>query len=882
MGGRKHSVERKEMKHKQDKTRKKLHKSRKKILALALAAVMFSDISMPVYADWSKSVTSLPREQETISGNATGYTDLDFELPEDQAERENGIAAFSLEADRAGAVSENEIPAVYRSDAAIADGQVVSYLPSAFRDQNPYGICWTFSALAACEASMIRNGLATGTIDLSERQLAYYFYNKGNTTDAKGGTTGDYNEVAMEGKNYLTQGGNTLLTMWHLVSWCGPVAEEKAPYSGLAADSSADVNGLLGAANSTGAAYGEDACHVQNAFLINMGTAADVQRKQEVKKLIMQYGALGISYYSSTSIQYDDPVHDSYYNPNVTRTNHAVAVIGWDDTFPKENFAQQAPGDGAWLIRNSWGDEKTGCAQNGNFWLSYYDASINSTETTTRYAYVFDAQAADNYDNICQYDGDAGISMITLTGGAKASNLFAVTEKGGEILRAVGIGIGQTDTDCTLTVYKNPEMGNPQSGTLLLTQNVHLTYPGYHTIPLTEALPFEEGDRYAVVYEFADAVSFYISKDSQYTSGGNPFISVSTYENPGVSFLYQTKWEDLSEKTIRTTSGSVEGAILRIKAYTDNRVPSQEPDVSPNPSPTPSASPSYSPSPAVSPDPSSTPSPTPSQEPTVATLTALKLDREKLTLQIGKQTSLTATPTYSAEGATPWMVYWKSDHPAVASVNDCGEIIAKKTGKAVITVYNGTVRATCTVVVPPDKPKVTASVSGKKLKMSWKKVSGASGYAIYRLNGGNYKRIKTVKASTRQVTLALADGKQAYSYRVCAYRTIDGKKYYGGKSGVKTAVSTVPSLQAKAVRGKGIKLTWKSLKTVDGYVIYRKTGKNGSYKKIKTTADKKRSGYTDKTAKKGKTYYYRIRAYRLLDGKKVYGSYAQNRKVKAK
>lgn len=47
---------------------------------------------------------------------------------------------------------------------------------------------------------MIRNGLATGTIDLSERQLAYYFYNKGNTTDAKGGTTGDYNEAAMEGK----------------------------------------------------------------------------------------------------------------------------------------------------------------------------------------------------------------------------------------------------------------------------------------------------------------------------------------------------------------------------------------------------------------------------------------------------------------------------------------------------------------------------------------------------------------------------------------------------------------------------------------------------------------------------------------------------------
>ena len=763
-------------------------------MALVLAGVMLSDISLPAYA--GQHITDLPQEQEAVSENVAGYTDLDFELPEDQAERENEIAAYALEPERMDGVSENELPSAYRSDAVEVDGKQVSYLPSAFRDQNPYGICWTFSVLAACEASMIRNGLATGTIDLSERHLAYYFYNKGDTTDAKGGTTGDYNEAVMAGKNYLTQGGNTLLTMWHLVSWCGPVAEEKAPYSGLATDSSVDVNGLLGVANSTGAAYEEDACHVQNAFLINMGTAADTQKKQEIKKLIMQYGALGMSYYALKDRIYDDPVHDSYYNPSITKTNHAVAVIGWDDTFPKENFAQQAPGDGAWLIRNSWGDEKEGYAQNGNFWLSYYDASIN-TGSTTRYAYVFDAQAADNYDNICQYDGDAGMSLLTTTGAANAANLFSVTAKGGEILRAVGIGIGQTDTDCTLSVYKNPVAGDPQSGTLLLSQDVHLTYPGYHTIPLNEALSFEEGDSYAVVYAFTDAVSLYISKDTMYTSGGNPFISVSTYENPGVSFLYQTAWEDLSEKTIQTASGSVEGAVLRIKAYTDDREPSQTPTASPSPSPAPSVSPSPSPEPTVSPEPSQTPtaspSQTPSQEPEVATLTALQLDRTKLTLQIGKRASLTATPTYSAANATPWMVYWKSDHPKIVSVNACGEITAKKTGKAVITVYNGTVRAQCTVFVPPGKTKMTAAVSGKKTKLGWKKVSEAS-----------------------------------------------------------------------------------------GYVIYRKTGKKGSYKKIKTVKNKKTIKYTDKTVKKGKTYYYRIRAYTLLDGKKVYGSYTQGIKVKVK
>ena len=209
------------MQFKQVIIREKLHKSRKRILTVVLACVMLSDVSLSAYAG-----QALPQEQAAVVGNATGYTDLDFELPEDQAERENEIAAFLLEAEEADAVSGNELPAAYRSDAVGADGKQISYLPSSFRDQNPYGICWTFSVLAACEASMIRNGLATGSIDLSERHLAYYFYNKGNTTDAKGGTTGEYNEAVMAGKNYLTQGGNTLLTMWHLVSWCGPVAEE--------------------------------------------------------------------------------------------------------------------------------------------------------------------------------------------------------------------------------------------------------------------------------------------------------------------------------------------------------------------------------------------------------------------------------------------------------------------------------------------------------------------------------------------------------------------------------------------------------------------------------------------------------------------------------
>ena len=97
------------MQFKQDTIREKLHKSRKRILTFVLAGVMLSDVSLPAYAG-----QALPQEQAAVVGNATGYADLDFELPEDQAERENEIAAFSLEAEEADAVSENELPAAGR------------------------------------------------------------------------------------------------------------------------------------------------------------------------------------------------------------------------------------------------------------------------------------------------------------------------------------------------------------------------------------------------------------------------------------------------------------------------------------------------------------------------------------------------------------------------------------------------------------------------------------------------------------------------------------------------------------------------------------------------------------------------------------------------
>ena len=59
-----------------------------------------------------------------------------------------------------------------------------------------------------------------------------------------------------------------------------------------------------------------------------------------------------------------------------------------------------------------------------------------------------------------------------------------------------------------------------------------------------------------------------------------------------------------------------------------------------------------------------------------------------------------------------------------------------------------------------------------------------------------------------------------------------------------------------------------------------KTGKKGKYKLIKTVKKNKIVTYTKKKLKKGKAYYIKVRAYKVIDGKKVYGTYSKVKKIK--
>ena len=170
------------------------------------------------------------------------------------------------------------------------------------------------------------------------------------------------------------------------------------------------------------------------------------------------------------------------------------------------------------------------------------------------------------------------------------------------------------------------------------------------------------------------------------------------------------------------------------------------------------------------------------------------------------------------------------------------------------------------------------------LKLTWKKVSNAKGYEVFRYNTKTKKYVKIKTTTATSYTDRKLKAGTGYAYKVKAY-TYDGKtKVYGAYSSTlktATAPSKVTKVNAKKVSKTKVKLTWKKVKGATGYRIYMKTG-NGKYKRVKTITKASIAKYTKTKLKKGKKYTFKIRAYKTVNGKKIFGSYSTTKSYKAK
>ena len=179
-------------------------------------------------------------------------------------------------------------------------------------------------------------------------------------------------------------------------------------------------------------------------------------------------------------------------------------------------------------------------------------------------------------------------------------------------------------------------------------------------------------------------------------------------------------------------------------------------------------------------------------------------------------------------------------------------------------------------ILPGKTSKISASQTTDSIKLTWSKASGATGYRVYQYNSktGKYVKIKTTTATS--LTVKKLKAGTTYKFAVKAY-TKDGSETLWSASSVTFKTATSPATPAVKVKpgSKQATISWNKVAGATGYVIYMQDS-SGDYNKIGST---KSTSYKKKSLKKGKTYSFRVRAYKTVDGKNIYGGY---KTVKAK
>lgn len=469
------------------------------------------------------------------------------------AEPAEGITAGD-ELLRAGAVAPTFIP------------DLNSWIP--IRNQSPYGNCWAYAVTSLAESYMLRKGREGNTVDYSELALTYSLFH--TPLDPLGGTAGDSTTV-LSG-DYRDVGGNSFWGLQILSQWWGPLAEGAMTISPSGLNPSQPSAELLRS----------DVLHLENFFMINI-----LKNRSMVKEAIREYGAVTASYWDprnsvSDSTEYYNKENNAFfYAESEGKTqNHAITLVGWDDTFPAEYFPENPGENGAWLVRNSWGG--SGMGYDGYFWMSYKEPSlIKTTDGNGATAYVADFGSASRYANNYQYDGgvsNANISNRTTT--LQAANVFtAHSGARTETVEAVSVGVGSANTTAKVEVYTDlADPADPTSGTKAAEASRNLTFTGQYLIPLNKKVQVSKGQMFSVVVTLTNISSAGNEAKIMAENEKNVYeqVQASCAIQKGQSFIFNgVRWEDRAERV--SDAGN-----LRIKAFTNN---SAEPTPTPTPAP---------------------------------------------------------------------------------------------------------------------------------------------------------------------------------------------------------------------------------------------------------------------------------------------------------
>ena len=405
------------------------------------------------------------------------------------------------------------------------DAREYGYISTGVRNQSPYGSCWSYASIASLESSLLVQGVADkDSIDLSEWHMAYFSTHTGS--DKLGNTAEDYVKKK-SGTNYMDLGGNAQMATVALSNWKGSATEADYPGS-----SNRETLDAAGETLTPDDAWKGDTYYLKDCY---MAPAAD---RDAVKQLIVANGAVYGSYYHS----------DSYYNYQTaayycteSSENHAITVVGWDDSYSKNNFLTKPDKDGAWLCKNSWGPY---FGKDGYFYISYYDTSFNNGNVS-----AFAGRPAEEGENNYYYSGGVEIGAYMYTKGVAQCYEAKANPDGAEAITGVGFYTYNSGVGYQVQVYRNPELKNgtvvdPESGTPVWDEpeSGETSFAGYHTIDFSDEVLLEEGERFSVVITFDKTISMFMDVTNSISNGYEYIYESVNISAPGESFVKPEGW----------------------------------------------------------------------------------------------------------------------------------------------------------------------------------------------------------------------------------------------------------------------------------------------------------------------------------------------------
>ncbi|MBQ9026360.1 MAG: peptidase C1, partial [Methanobrevibacter sp.] len=379
---------------------------------------------------------------------------------------------------------------------------------SPLADQQTSGNCWAFASIAALESCILK--ATNKTYNLSEENMK-------NLIEW-------YSDYGW--KMQTNEGGYDEMAIGYLTSWLGPVLESDDIFDDYSLISPV-INSFM---------------HIQNVLFLGRENYTD---NDAIKRAILNYGGV------VTGMYYDNyylATNGAYYYRGSTYANHAVTIVGWDDNYSKDNFLTTPQGDGAWIVKNSWGKS---WGDNGYFYMSYYDG-VGAEVGIPNYLYTFILNDSIKLDKNYQYD-ISGETDFFITGKDVIwyQNVFNATDD--ELLTAFSTYFNTT-TDWQAYIYVND--------VLKLTQNGS-SVAGYFTFYLNQFIPLKVNDTFKIVLKInaSKYASFPISENINF---------LKTLYKPGVSFFsYDGEtWYDLYEYKLSGYDHTYTSQVACIKAFT--------------------------------------------------------------------------------------------------------------------------------------------------------------------------------------------------------------------------------------------------------------------------------------------------------------------------